>query len=204
MTQPGTLISLAGRARVGKGTFVTILDEALLQRRPSRHVVEVAFAQVLKEELDPMLRHRYGISAFTTDSAEKRIIRPHLVERGAGARAVDPQHWIKLVEPAVKSALGRGDVVICSDSRYRNECDWIHSLGGKVIYIERIQPDGQPVPPANDEEARNDDAARAVADATITWPTFPKNVLDNLRPYVLNAWSQLTFPAESTQPAPTP
>lgn len=186
------LLSLSGRARVGKGTFVSLLDEALLQRRPSRHVTEVAFAQILKEELDPFLRERYGISAFTTDDAEKRVIRPHLVARGAGARAIDPNHWIKLAEPAVKRALDRDDVVVVSDSRYRNECDWIHSLGGKVIYIERIQADGSLVPPANDEEAANDDAARAVSDLTISWPTFGEDYLDKMRPFVLNAWSQLT------------
>lgn len=188
----GTLLSLAGFARVGKGTFVSILDEILLERRPSRHVTEIAFAHALKLELDPMLVNRFGISAFTADNEDKKIIRPYLVERGAGARAVDPNHWIKLVEPDVKRALDRGDVVVISDSRYRNECDFVHSLGGKVIYIERIQPDGTPVPPANSEEAAQDGGAREVSDFFLSWPTFSTNSLDNMRPYVLNVWSQLT------------
>lgn len=182
------LLSLSGRARVGKGTFVSLLRRVI----PHRHVEEVAFASALKTELDPILRARFGISAFTADDAEKRIIRPHLVARGAGARAVDPNHWVKLVEPTVKAALDRGDVVVVSDSRYRNECDWVHSLGGKVIYIERIGPDGFPVPPANEEEATHDAAAREVSDYLVSWPTYTTNTLDSMLPHVQAVWRQVT------------
>lgn len=185
----GTLLSLSGRARVGKGTFVSLLRGII----PHRHVAEVAFATALKEELDDSLIARFGISAFTTDDAEKRIIRPYLVERGAGARAIDPNHWVKLVEPVVKAALDRGDVVVVSDSRYRNECDWVHSLGGKVVYIERIGVDGLPVPPANLEEATHDSAAREVSDYFVSWPTFSSSdYLDKMRPHVQAVWSQMT------------
>jgi hypothetical protein len=181
------LISLAGRARVGKGTFVELSRQLL----SPRVVTEVAFAFCLKNELDPALRALHGISAWTTDDAEKKVIRPYLVERGAGARRENPQHWIKLAEPSVCEALDRGDIVIVSDSRYRNECDWVHSLGGKVIYIERILPSGEPVPPANEEEAREDGPAREVSDYVISWPTFLTNPLDNMRPFVQAAWSQV-------------
>lgn len=186
----GTLFSLAGRARVGKGTFVALLGDILSERH---HVVEVAFATVLKRELDLILTAKYGISAFTTNDAEKKVIRPHLVERGAGARAVDPNHWIKLAEPTVVAALNRGDVVVVSDSRYRNECDWIHSLGGKVIYIERTV-NGVPIDPANLEEATHDLAAKQVADHILSWPTFGEDYLTQMRPYVLDAWNRLIQP----------
>lgn len=194
MTSPITLLGLSGRARVGKGSFVSILDEILSQRRPSRHVTELAFAQVLKEELDDLMLTHFGISAFTTDNEEKKIIRPYLVKRGAEARAADPAHWIKLVEPQAKTALARGDVVIISDCRYRNEVEWVHSLGGKVIYIERFLPGSttEIVPVANDEEGRNDPEARAVSDFSLSWPTFASNPLDQMRPFVLNAWSRVT------------
>lgn len=185
-----SLISLSGRARVGKGTFVTLLSDILAHQNPPRSVTEIAFAHALKEELNSTLVMRFGISAFTTDDAEKKIIRPFLVARGAGARAEDVNHWVKLVEPNVKKALGRGDMVVVSDSRYRNECDWVHSLGGKVVYIERTI-DGIPVPPANEEEAANDDAARAVSDITISWDTFGENHLDMMRPFVLDTWTRL-------------
>ena len=181
------LLSLSGRARVGKGTFVTLLRDIL----HPQIVSEKAFATELKAQIDPFLRSEYGISAFTTDTEEKKIIRPHLVALGAGMRAQDPGYWIKLVEPQVKLDLARGDVVVVSDSRYRNECDWVHSLGGQVIYIERLQPDGKPVPPANEEEAANDDAARAVSDFTISWPTFEANYLYHMRPFVLDVWTQM-------------
>ena len=184
------LISLSGRARVGKGTFVTLLSDILSHQNPPRSVTEIAFAHALKEELNSTLIMRFGISAFTTNDAEKKIIRSFLVARGAGARAEDVNHWVKLVEPNVKKRLSEGDVVIISDSRYKNECDWVHSLEGKVVYIERTI-DGIPVPPANEEEAANDDAARAVSDITVSWNTFGENYLDMMRPFVFDTWAKL-------------
>lgn len=182
------LLSLSGRARVGKGTFVTLLRDILLHH----HVSEIAFATVLKEELDPFLLKHLGISAFTTDDREKKLVRPYLVAHGAGMRGLDPLHWVKQAEPNVKAALNRGDVVVVSDSRYRNEVDWVHGLGGKTVYIERIAADGLPVPPANAEEAEHDSAAREASDYIISWPTFSSSdYLDKMRPYVQSAWSQL-------------
>jgi hypothetical protein len=180
-----SLIGLAGKARVGKGTFVTILSDLV---RDNSHVREFAYATELKRELDPFLIAKYGISAFTTDNEQKKIIRPHLVERGAGARKEDPFHWIRIVAPQVELALAHGEIVVISDNRYANECDWVHSRGGKVVYIERILPDGSLQPAANEEEAKNDPEARAASDIILSWPTLP---LDRLRPYVQDVWSQL-------------
>jgi hypothetical protein len=190
----GILIGCAGRARVGKGTFVTLLRQIVNNQTPHVDVEEVAFAFALKNELDPILKERFGISAWTTNDDEKKVIRPYLVARGAGARAEDPDHWVKLIESTVRGHLGCGNVVVVSDVRYLNEANWIHSLGGKVVYIERTLPSGESVPPANEEEAINDPQARAVSDLLIKWPTFLDNPLDNMRPFVLNAWSQLTNP----------
>lgn len=187
----GIAVGCAGRARVGKGSFVTLLTNIL---HGIHNVAPFAFATELKRELDPILRAKYGISAFTQDTAEKVIIRPDLVARGAGARAEDPNHWIKIIEPEVLKVLARGDVAIIEDVRYLNEAKWVQSLGGKVVYIERLLPGSttEIVPFANSEEADNDPKARVVADLVVRWPTFPQNPLDHMRPFVLNAWSQLT------------
>lgn len=190
----GLLIGVSGRARVGKLTFFNLLRDIYREQLADEtRVVHFAFAKALKAELDAQLIREFGISAFTTDTAQKTIIRPALVARGAGARKEDPNHWIKQIEPGVKDCLACGDLAVVEDVRYANEANWVHSLGGKVVYIERIQPDGQPVPPANDEEARQDPGARAASDLVISWPTVGD--VNDLRPYVLEAWNRLTQPA---------
>lgn len=156
-----------------------------------REFVHLAFATCLKQELDPFLRETYGISAFTNDNAEKQIIRPHLVARGAGARQEDPHHWIKILEPAVIKSLTAGHVTVIEDCRYLNEANWIKSLGGKVVYVERIQHDGTPVPPANEEEALNDPLVRQAADITVTLPTLKGDLRELLKPYAERVFKQL-------------
>src|SRR4051812_44303365 len=94
------LFSTAGVARCGKDTFATILAD-IVYAQDGRIVRSHAFATELKRELDSYLIKKYHISAFTTNDADKRIIRPELVKRGAEARAADPDHWIKLLEPHV-------------------------------------------------------------------------------------------------------
>ena len=182
-----SILGISARATAGKSTFVKLLAD-LVYAQDKRIVRDLAFAHALKAELDPVLTRDLGISAFTANAEHKRLIRPFLVERGAGARKTDPDHWIKLLEPLVKEALARGEVVGVSDVRYTNEANWVHSLGGKVVYIERLLPSGEPVPPANQEEAEQDGLTRACCDLTITWPTLP---LDRLRPYVQDVWTQL-------------
>ncbi len=182
-----TLLGLAGKARTGKGTFFNILSD-IIYAQDQRRVWEVAYAHALKEEIDDHLIKTYGISAWTVNDAHKKIIRPELVKLGAGRRAEDPDHWVKIVAPYVKASLATNQVVILTDNRYANEANWIHSLGGKIVYIERILPDGSIQPPANEEEAVNDPQVRACADITLSWPTLP---LDQLRPYVADVWRQL-------------
>lgn len=188
MTILPLIVGCAGRARAGKGTFITLLSDILSEYDPARRITEYAFATALKQELDQMLTRRFGISAFTVNTEHKKVIRPFLVERGAGARAEDPDYWIKVLDAPVRAAIAAGRDVAIGDTRYLNELRWVHSLGGKVIYIERIQPDGTPVPFANDEETRNDPLVEAVADIRLTWPTLP---LDQLRPYVERVWREL-------------
>lgn len=186
MTTP-LLAGIAGRARAGKNTFVNLSRERLASRGLTTS--SFAFATELKLELDPILRAELGISAFTQDPKEKLIIRPRLVEHGAGQRAkTNGRYWIDKLAPQVERALKVYDVVFVEDVRYANEAQWVHSLVGTVIYVERKLEDGTVVQPANEEEATNDPKARAASDHVVSWPTLP---LDQLKPHVADVWAAI-------------
>lgn len=165
---PGTLIALSSVATAGKDTFHSLLTTHL----SNRVVTRMAFADRLKTELDPLFK-AFGGSAFTTDPVQKALIRPVLVSHGCSMRVINPRHWIDAIAPDVQAALARNETVVVTDVRFQNEANWIKSLGGNVIYIERIKPDGSVVGPANEEEARNDPYLRANADVFLSWETRP-------------------------------
>lgn len=191
-----TLFGIGGVARSGKDSFANLLLDHV-QINLGQGMASHAFAQELKREIDPFLKARHGISAFTRDSNEKAIIRPDLVAWGKMRRdESNGTHWIRQIESLVTHQLACGVDVIITDVRFnthdRDELAWIKSLGGKVVYIERVLLDGSILPPANEEEAANTFKVREAADLIVTVPTFLENHLDNMRPFVLNAYSQLT------------
>ena len=178
------LVGISAFALCGKDTFASLLTQVV-----SPHpVTRVAFAQALKEELDPLFR-AFGGTAFETDPVKKALIRPILVSLGMTQRIVsNGRYWIDKVEPTVKEALNRGDLVIVTDVRFENEIDWLHSLGGKSVYLNR---EGVTAP--NEEEKRNDPIMRKKADYLLDWPTLTKKGkkneidLDGLRK-IVHAW----------------
>jgi hypothetical protein len=189
------LYAIAGTARAGKDTFATLFTECA--EHAGLNVSRFAFANALKAELNPYLIERYGISAWTSDDMEKQIIRPDLVAWGRMRRKqTNGTHWIKTIEPNVNAYLNLGHCVLITDCRFNthpgDEVGWVKSLGGKVIYVERIV-DGVPLKGANEEEVKHDPALRAGANVIVSWPTFSSsNYLDRMRPYVQDVWSQLT------------
>lgn len=182
------LIGLMGVATAGKDAFCTLLSAHIRSIQPDRVVNRVAFATALKAELDPLFK-AFGGTAWETDPVKKAAIRPLLVSHGMSQRVLSGgMHWIRCVEPDVKAMLARGEIVIITDTRFENELAWVKSLGGRCVYIERIRPDGTPVPPVNSDEAANDAALRAGADVSISWPTTD---IHGLWPFVERAAAQL-------------
>lgn len=183
------IIGIAGTARAGKDTFATLLSTHLAPR----HVVRYAFADELKRELDPFFKS-FGGTAFETDSAKKAIIRPILISHGREKRLIsNGRYWIDKIESSVKKSIQDGNIVLITDVRYNthdtDECSWVKSLGGKIVYIERIDENGIPVQPANEEEIANDPLLRKGADVILSWPTI-KDIY-SLFPYVEKAAKQI-------------
>jgi len=144
----GKVLGLCGVARCGKDSFA---DSAqfLLEEKGFK-VKKFAFADELKRMMNPFLEKEFGISAFTQDDEEKKIIRPLLVGLGQSMRIKDPLYWVKEVEFKVLSSLKKDYFCIVTDVRYKNEIDWVHSLCGESLYIAR-----EGTSPANEEEKVN-------------------------------------------------
>lgn len=131
------IIGCGGYARSGKDTFVKISKKVL--RDNGYTCVKLAFADALKEEIDPFLIEHYGISAWTDDTEEKSIIRPYLVAHGCGKRMVSKgRYWIDKIDQAIEAIHFTEDVIFISDCRFENEADWIHQKwGGWFAHVKK-------------------------------------------------------------------
>ena len=164
------IIGLCGNARAGKDTFFNVSRNLLNERKvfPERF----AFADALKQESDKFLISNLGISAFTEDTKEKELIRPFLVTYGTHLRRkLDPDCWIKKIEPNVLSAMVQGVTPVITDVRFGNEADWVRSLGGVMIHIER-----EGFGPANHDEAENEPILIKKSNQIVRWETLGDNV----------------------------
>ena len=169
MNHKPSILGISGVARSGKDTFYSFISSRIGARR-------LAFADALKDECREFLVKNIGIYPFTNDPKEKEVIRPFLVTYGTHLRRkLDSSCWIKKIEEDARSYIKDEVLPVVTDVRYRNEADWIHSLGGKLIHISRtISLDGQPtlLPPSNNEEEESDPLLMECADQLINWDTF--------------------------------
>jgi hypothetical protein len=138
MTEPNPIIiGVGGMARSGKDTFVKIARKILKENGYSS--IKLAFADALKEEIDPFLRENYSISAWTDIDEEKTIIRPFLVAHGCGKREQsNGTYWVNKINDAIDIIHFTEDVVFISDCRFPNEVDWVHDKwGGWFVHLKK-------------------------------------------------------------------
>ncbi len=165
-----TVIGLCGNARAGKDTFFNVSRDLLNKRKVSTE--RFAFADALKEESDKFLISNLGISAFTEDAKEKELIRPFLVTYGTHLRRkLNPDCWINKIAPDVLGAMVQDRIPVITDVRFGNEADWVHSLGGVMIYIER-----KGFGPANNDEAENEPILIKKSNTIVRWETLGDNI----------------------------
>jgi len=176
MTNKPIVIGVGGFARSGKDTFVKIAKKILKENGYSS--IKLAFADELKEEIDPFLKECYGISAWTDVTEEKNLIRPLLVAHGCQKRIqTNGTYWIDKINGEI-DLIHCEDVVFVSDCRFPNEVDWVHNKwGGWFVHVKKYSiekryddEDGKVVDcpifdkAPNDEEAKNDPICEQKAD----------------------------------------
>lgn len=178
------VIGVGGVATSGKDTFYSLLQDYL-----DKYNIETrrfALADELKLEIDPYLTSQFGISAFTTDREEKRLIRPCLVAHGFVRRQQSKgRYWTSRIEGPLEDAMSKGIIPVVTDIRYaefeEDELAWLRKFQGKLVHITRyteIQTttvEGHivrtPVSAPNEDERKNDPKLRDGADFRIEWET---------------------------------
>ena len=180
------IIAIAGNATCGKDTLYRVLYNEL---EPVSKVKRIAFADALKDEVNEFLLKTVGISSWTTDPDEKKVIRKFLLFWGTEfRREQDDMHWVKL---SAEKMTDSDTTYIITDLRYENEYNWIRKMGGKVIFLDRyINKEGTLVAPANHYEAENNRFLKANADLHLAWPTFDKDDDASRREFVKQHASQ--------------
>ena len=161
------LIGISGVARSGKDTLANYLQKKLCKQKYP--VIKVSFASAVKADLDPFLKEKLNISAFTEKNSEKELIRPLLVCYATDVcrNKISKEFWIDKIKERVLSSIGSNVIVIIPDVRYDNELKWIKSLGGYIIHVERSG-----IKAANFEEKSNDPIIKNMADYKIKWNDF--------------------------------
>lgn len=161
------LIGISGVARSGKDTLADFLEKKL--KKQKYPVLKVSFASAVKTDLDPFLKEKLNVSAFTEKNSEKELIRPLLVCYATEVcrNKISKDFWIDKIKERVISSIDSNVIVVIPDVRYDNEVKWIKSLGGYVIHVERSGNK-----PANFEEKVNDPIIKNIADYKIKWNDF--------------------------------
>lgn len=162
------IFGVSGVARCGKDTLVKHLEKKFTKARKYPASI-VSFASAVKKDLDPFLKEKLNISAFTQKTKEKNIIRPLLVCYATEVvrNKIDKSYWIKQIQNRVESNIKNNIITLIPDVRYENEVKWIKSIGGYIIHLQR---DGNK--PANFEEKSNDPIIKKIANYHIRWKNF--------------------------------
>lgn len=171
-----SIIGICGNARSGKDTLADLISEALSDIGVKCR--KIALADSLKEECEDLVLNNLGIDVFTQDSREKSIIRPLLVTWGTHVRRkVNPDVWIE----KLSDKISENEVTIIPDIRYKNEFEWLRSLNSYCLFVDRIDADGNPILPANDEEENNNPFLRKNSDFQLTWATVGDDQISSLK-----------------------
>jgi len=118
------LIGIVGKKRSGKDTFASVLIKSGWRR--------AAFADALKEEVADWL----GVPVEDLE-LRKEAFRETLQERGSKMRREYPDYWIKKLVAVVADDFRRGNRIVVTDVRYKNEAAWICANGGTVVRMIR-------------------------------------------------------------------
>ena len=156
------IIGIAGNARSGKDTVGALIKD--IAEKEGKQVALVSFAAALRDELNSFCLEKLGISSYTTDDEEKKIIRPLLVCWGTEIRrATDDNYWVKALDATMNDD---ETLYIITDMRFVNEYDFIKANLGTTIYLERGT-----IFPANHYERTNNALLKNMVDFVWEMPT---------------------------------
>lgn len=164
------IITCGAKARVGKDLLCDFLKKLLEEK--GFKVEKRSLATPLKEMTDEFLIKNIGISAFTQDEKEKKLIRPFLVETGKMLRIkTQGRFFTQKLDDWLAGNIDL-DFVLVPDCRYaeyeQDEVFYFKKRGAFIINIDRWVKFGF-IEPANKEEEENAPKIAKAADYHLIW-----------------------------------
>jgi len=181
------MIGIGGLARSGKDTLASNLAE-IIKEDWKIDVQIFSLADSLKEKINPFINKEFGISAFSEDTEDKKIIRPMLVAYGESMKTKYGQDvWYSELSNNIEQALHDNKIFpIISDVRFDFEVKLIQDNGGQVIHITK-----QGNKPPNEIEALNDPLVESCADLSHTWPLYSPDLMHECRSHADILWQMI-------------
>ncbi len=132
-------------------------------------VTRFAFADRLKEDLAPFVLAHFGWDIWTCTAAQKEVLRPILIAYGCAQRAVDIDHWVKIVVNQIKCGWETNPSMLpcVTDLRFPSELACLCRELGGAVKVLALYRDGAPEP--TDEEKKHYRQVAAGADHVLTW-----------------------------------
>ena len=167
------IIGIAGVAGSGKDLFFELLSQNVKCKRFS-------LGDELKNEIREYCTYHFGIDPTDCSRKEKNLIRKCLVSHASVKRKLTKgRYWLDKVDSKIKNHIfnqvlngGVSEYSCVTDIRYneyeRDEVSWLkEELGGVLVHISQFKIINSQkifVPPANSDEASQDESLKRNAD----------------------------------------
>lgn len=170
-----SFIGISGSARSGKDTLCRALIRKF--KKMNKKVERLSIAgDLIKKDLNSLIKNVAGIDTFTENTEEKELIRPLLVEYGKILRKKTKGRYF------LDNFEEKPDTIhIIPDIRYceyeKDEIYWLkNEKNGFLIYLERKN-----IKPANETEEKNNKIIKTIADTCIFWNSLNENDSEDIK-----------------------
>lgn len=170
------IYGIAGSAGSGKDTFYRIANKILAEKGLSS--IRFSFGDFIKQELHSFILSQYNIDILSCSREEKNSIRSIIIEHGRiRRRLTNGSAYYGQLNKYIqenKSLLSNYDYSFITDVRFKeypfDEVDYVKSIGGKIIYLTKIDEHGKKIQPIIPAEMENDPKLIASAEYYLEWP----------------------------------
>lgn len=179
------MIGIAGLARAGKDTLAKHLSD-IISEDMGFNVKILSFADQIKWQVKDICNDNYGVSPFTENTEEKKIVRDILVCHGETMKKLYGETiWADLIIDKIKKSKEKVFPII-PDVRFDYEVKSVKDNGGSVIHIQKVGNK-----PPNEIEAKNDPLVQNVADLSHSWPVYEPNQMEECKDHAYILYQML-------------
>jgi hypothetical protein len=132
------ILGLTGYKRSGKTTVAEHLCDAHgFFHESFADPIRVAVADILGLSMRELEAAKETPIAWLDGATPRKMMQTLGTEWGR--EMIHSELWIRACQRRIQTAIDRGQSVVISDVRFRNEADAIRSLGGKIVRV--VRPD---------------------------------------------------------------